>query len=340
VSADEEPPHPRDVFVQQGIDAPAAAFAKAIAGGRLHHAWLITGPEGSGKASFAYRAARLLLGARPAPQFGPLGAAPDDHVSRMIAGQAHPDLMVLERQVEGGKLKRNISVDDARRLPEFFSKAPASAPYRVAIVDAADDLNLNAANAVLKTLEEPPERGVLFLVAHAPGRLLATIRSRCRRLAFSPWPVEELARFVSLKTGVSGADAERLAEMARGAPGRALVLHAAGALAIDAQARELIRRLPEADEGELIALTESFRGGEGAVRFALLIDRMADHLRAAAIAEVGAGSAADADRRAALWEQLTRLPPEVEGLNLDRGDAFWSVIADLKAAARTAPYRC
>lgn len=336
----DEAPHPRDAFVLQGIDGPAAAFAKAMSGGRLHHAWLITGPEGSGKASFAYRAARLLLGAKPAPEYGPLGASPEDHVSRMIAGQAHPDLMVLERQVEGGKLKRNISVDDARKLPEFFSKAPGAAPYRVAIVDAADDLNLNAANAVLKTLEEPPERGVLFLVAHAPGRLLATIRSRCRRLAFAPWPMDELARFASLKTGVTGDDAERLAAMARGAPGRALSLHAAGALAVDAQARELVRRLPETDEGELIGIAESFRGGEGAARFALLIDRIADHLRAAAVAEVGVGSPIDADRRAALWEQLTRLPPEVEGLNLDRGDAFWSVITDLKAAARTAPYRC
>jgi DNA polymerase-3 subunit delta' len=98
--------------------------------------------------------------------------------------RAHPDLLVLERESPDGKPRRVIPVDEARALPEFFSKSPATAAYRVAIIDAADDLNVNAANAVLKTLEEPPPRGVLFLVSHAPGGLLPTIRSRCRRLAF------------------------------------------------------------------------------------------------------------------------------------------------------------
>jgi len=337
-----EPPHPRDVFVMDAIDAPAAAFDRAVGSGRLHHAWLITGPEGIGKASFAYRAARRLLGAAEAPAFGPLGSSPDDPVSRLVSAQSHPDLMVLERQVEGGKLKRNISVDDARRLPEFFAKAPASAPFRVAIIDSADDLNINAANAVLKTLEEPPARGVLFMIAHSPGRLLATIRSRCRRLAFAPWPQEQLAAFVSTHTSASGAAAERLAEMAKGAPGRALSLAAVGALEVDDRARALLRSLPDPDAGEIVAITETFRGGEGAVRFALLMERMAEQLRHAALTGVSDPGVdrADVDRWAALWEALVRLPAEVEGLNLDRSDAFWTVVADLKAAARHHPYPC
>ena len=176
--------HPRDRFDLIPDAKAEAAFLDARARGRLHHAWLLCGVEGSGKATFAYRAARRLLGARPDPSRGLLGTDPYDHVARMISAQSHPDLLVLERAIEGGKTKKSISVDQARELPEFFSKSPAQAPYRVAIIDAADDLNVNAANAILKTLEEPPPRGVLFLVSHAPGRLLPTIRSRCRTLAF------------------------------------------------------------------------------------------------------------------------------------------------------------
>src|ERR1700742_547613 len=101
--------HPRDAYALEGIEAPAAAFETAMARGRLHHAWLLTGPEGVGKASFAYRAARRLLGAKPDPAYGPLGSAPEDAVNRLIAARSHPDLMVLERQVEDGKLKKSIS---------------------------------------------------------------------------------------------------------------------------------------------------------------------------------------------------------------------------------------
>ena len=161
--------HPRDRFdLQPSIDAEAA-FEDARQRGRLHHAWLLCGPEGVGKATFAYRAARRLLGAAPDPSRGLLGTRPDDPVSRLISAQSHPDLLVLERLVENGKVKKSISVDQARDLPEFFSKSPSQASARVAIVDAADDLNLNAANALLKVLEEPPEHGVLLLVTHCAG---------------------------------------------------------------------------------------------------------------------------------------------------------------------------
>lgn len=182
MTATAETPHPRDVFDYKDGSGAEQAFLDAQARGRLHHAWLLCGPEGVGKATFAYRAARRLLGAAPDPARGLLGAAPNDPVCRQVASQSHPDLLVLERAVEDGKTKKFIAVDDARRMPEFFSKAPGSAPFRVAIIDSVDEMNINAANAVLKTLEEPPERGVIFLVSHAPGKLLPTIRSRCRRL--------------------------------------------------------------------------------------------------------------------------------------------------------------
>lgn len=327
--------HPRDSYRLDDIEAPALAVAQALARGRMHHAWLLTGPEGVGKASFAYRVARRLLGAADAPAYGPLGADPDDKVSHLVASQSHPDLMVLERE-EG---KKAIPVDEARRLPEFFATTPALSPYRVAIVDAADDLNVNAANAVLKTLEEPPPRGVLLLVSHAPGRLLPTIRSRCRRLAFKGWDEARLNAFVEMRTGLSGDDAARVAHMAKGAPGRALQLAAGDALAVDTAAHDLLASLPHGDEGRLLAMADGFRGGEGANRFALLFERLADRVREAATAAALAGGAGEGiEAWAGAWERLEALPARVEALNLDRADAFYSALADLRSAARAAPF--
>ncbi len=281
--------------------------------------------------------ARRLLGARPDPSMGLLGAAPSDTVSRQVAARSHPDLMVLERLTDDGKARKSIPVDEARQLPEFFSTTPAISPYRVAIIDAADDLNVNAANAVLKTLEEPPPRGVIFLISHAPGKLLPTIRSRCRRLVVPAPGVAAAAEMVERMADVSGRDAERLARMAHGAPGRALQLAAAKALEMDDAANEILRGLPKLDEGALLALADTFRGAEGAARFELLMDRLADQVRIFATQVVADGkNSPGLDRWAAAWERLSRWPGEAEAVNLDRADVFWSVISDLRAAAKTA----
>lgn len=326
--------HARDVYGYEGGEAAEGALLDAMARGRLHHAWLLTGPEGVGKATFAYRAARRLLGARPAPAFGLLGADPDDPVSRQVAAQSHPDLLVLERDLGDGKARRNITVDEARTVAGFFANTPATAPYRVAIIDAADDLNSNAANAILKTLEEPPPRGVLFLISHAPGRLLPTIRSRCRRLAFAGWSEGQVSAFVTERLGLPEADADLLAAMARGAPGRALSLAAEGALEADRAAHALLRSLPDGDETAQLALAESFRGAEGAKRFELLFERLSDQVRQMATREAAFGRMNGLDLWGAAWERLQSLPPQVEGLNLDRAEAFWTALADLRRAAR------
>ena len=325
--------HARDVFTFEHGEAAERDFLEALDRGRLHHAWLLTGPEGVGKATFAFRAARRLLGATPDGAYGLLGSSPNHPVSRQVSARSHPDLMVLEREVEGGKPRKVIPVDEARKLPEFFSKSPSSAPYRVAIVDAVDDMNANAANALLKTLEEPPERGVLFLISHAPGGLLPTIRSRCRRLRFAAWEEADVADFVSSRTGANAEDAIRLARMSAGAPGRALDLQARKALAADDAAHELLAGLPELDRGALQALADGFRGAEGMQKFELLLERLADQVRHMEVRDVAEG-AAPSDRWARTWTRLMELPREVEGLNLDRADAFWTVIADLRAAAR------
>ncbi len=324
-------PHPRDVFAFDDPGGAEAAFVEALERGRLHHAWLLCGPEGVGKATFAFRAARRLLGAAPEPSLGALGARPDDRVSLQVSARSHPDLMVLERASEDGKARKSIPVDEARRLPEFFSKAPAASPWRVAIIDAVDDMNVNAANALLKTLEEPPERGVLFLVSHSPGGLLPTIRSRCRRLRFEPWGEAAVADLLRARLSLNAEDAVLLARMARNSPGHALDLARRGALELDRMAQDILRAGPGGPAAPLVALTDSFRGAEGAERFNLLFERLAERVHEAAAAWAAEG-VMTSDRWCALWDRLVRLPREAEAINLDRTDAFWSAMAELRAA--------
>lgn len=321
----------------EGLEAPASAFEQALVSGRLHHAWLLTGPEGLGKATLAHRAARRLLGARSAPEDGPLGSPNEDPVARLIAAGAHPDLLVLERRSEDGKLKRSISVEDARRLPEFFAKTPAIGQYRVAVIDSADDLNMSSANALLKTLEEPSGKGVLLLVSHAPGGLLPTIRSRCRRLRFAPWSEASLVDFVARRLGLESADAERLARLAAGAPGRALALHAAGALELDAEIAAVIAKLPGRDDAAVFRLADGFRGGEGVARFGLTMEVLAERVRCASAALAGS---AGGERWAAAWQAITALVPQVDAVNLDRADALSVAIDHVRDATRVQAAPC
>lgn len=318
--------HPRDVFDYEGGEVVERAFLDALDRGRLHHAWLLCGPEGIGKATFAYRAARRLLGARQDESYGLLGASPNDHVSRMISAGSHPDFMVLERESEGDKIKKFIPVDAARALPGFFAQTPSQSAYRVAIIDAADDMNLNAANALLKILEEPPERGVLFLVCHAPGRLMATIRSRCRRLTFQPWSEAAVADFLRRRVSLPADKIERLAAMARGAPGRALRLAHSEVLTLDDLARDLVDSDAPSD-AELLHIADRFRGKEGQERFALFLERLAEAIRA----RVVEGRAAAVEPWSNLWDKVSNAPAEADAINLDRADVFWSLVAELKS---------
>lgn len=323
--------HPRDRFDLVPDVAAEEAFLDSLNRGRLHHAWLLCGVEGSGKATFAYRAARRLLGAAPDLSRGPLGAAPYDPVSQLVSAQSHPDLLVMERLVEGGKQKKTISVDQARDLPGFFAKSPSQAQYRVAIIDAADDLNINAANALLKILEEPPERGVLLLVTHAPGRLLATIRSRCRRLSFPIWTPDQLETLVRNRTGVDPDDARLAADMAGGSPGAALALASGAMQEVDALARHWV--FGEAvDRAEQLAVADGFRGVEGQARFEALMDRLIAAVKARAL-EAPAGQGA---RWAELWTRLADLPDRTAAINLDRADVLAGALADI---ARTKALR-
>jgi DNA polymerase III subunit delta' len=214
---------------------------------RLPHALLIAGPKGIGKATFAKAFAAQLLGANAAAS------------ARMDAG-SHADFMVIQPEYDekNEEFKREIGVDEARKIPEFLSKTPAEAPYRVVIVDAVDELNTNAANAILKILEEPPAQAVLLLVSHNPASLLPTIRSRCQVVALSPLGYEDFRELMlDLAPEISPDDVQRLGELTHFSPGLALKYHEFQALKRYDQLQEIINSAPNFSGAKVHALADS-----------------------------------------------------------------------------------
>lgn len=210
-----------------GHDAAIAAFRDSLDSGRLHHAWLISGPEGIGKALFADKAALKVLAHGGGGTGLPAGLdVPDEHpAAHLVAAGSHPDLMRLERlpKENGSGLARSISVDQVRGLQRLFATTASMSPWRVVVIDSIDDLERPAANALLKNLEEPPSNSLFLLVSHASDRLLPTIRSRCRQIRLST--LDDDAMTSALAHAVPDADRAEIAalcEAGRGAPGRAI----------------------------------------------------------------------------------------------------------------------
>ncbi|MBI1187246.1 MAG: DNA polymerase III subunit delta' [Alphaproteobacteria bacterium] len=308
-----------ETFTFVGHDAAERELAGAIDSGRFHHAWLINGPRGVGKATLAFRAARAALGAR---RIGPrpLDAAPDDIVARQIAAQAHPDFFLLQRGLnERGKLRREITAEDARSVGAFFTMGSASGGLRVAIIDSVDDLNRHAANAILKTLEEPPPRTLLLLVCHAPGAILPTIRSRCRRLTLRPLHDAEMAQLGDFDAPTR--------TLAAGRPGRALTLEAEPGFA--SAVVDALGRLEKNGGAALLALAG---GGDRAERLSFVLDALEDWLHAAAVR-----GDPRANAYAALYSELEALRAQADGLDLDPGHALAraALLFDRAAAAPT-----
>jgi len=237
-SKDEEQPDPRETSLHPrhrqhliGHDGAEQRLLEAYHSGRFHHGWLITGPQGVGKATLAYRLARYLLrypDYETAPR-GTLAVPTGDIVASQVSARSHPDLLVLQREVEKGKLKAGITVDASRKAAKFFGKTAGAGGWRIAIVDVADEMNAAAANSLLKTLEEPPERSLFILVCHERGRLLPTIRSRCIELALSPLSEEETLSALDQLPENIGKQAIPHAALSRGKPGMAIALAETGA---------------------------------------------------------------------------------------------------------------
>jgi DNA polymerase-3 subunit delta' len=214
-----------------GHDQAVAQFEGAWRAGALHHAWLLAGPRGVGKAHFARAAATRVLADAAGPAIALPGLeTPDEHpIARLVEAGSHPDLRLLERleNPKTGVLARNITVDQVRGLAELFDLTPSMSPWRAVVIDAADDLEKSAANALLKMLEEPPANCVFLLVSHAPGRLLPTIRSRCRMLTFQPLADDVMASLLKAQLpSASAAERERIIARAGGSVGRAMAFAA------------------------------------------------------------------------------------------------------------------
>ena len=196
--------------------------------GRMHHAWLFAGPRGIGKSTMAYRLARFVL-RHPDPRWAPqnsLDVPSDDLISKRIASRGHSDLLVIERQFDAKtkRLKQEIGAAEARKASAFFARTAGEEGWRVCIVDAADDLNAVAANALLKILEEPPQKSILLLISHSPGRLLPTIRSRCLQLEFQTLDEQAIERVIADACTEAHCDTKTIASLAGGSAGRAVDL--------------------------------------------------------------------------------------------------------------------
>ncbi|MDO5633081.1 MAG: DNA polymerase III subunit delta' [Paracoccus sp. (in: a-proteobacteria)] len=254
-------PHPRHTPRVIGQDTAITDFLTAADSGRLHHGWLLTGPRGVGKATLAWAIARWLL-AQGAPDR--LDIPADTPVSRRVNALSEPGLMLIRRPWDdkAGRLRAEITVDEIRRLLSFFHLSAAGGGRRVAIIDAADDLNTAAANALLKVLEEPPKDGLILLIAHQPARLLPTIRSRCRELRLSPLSPEAMAQALT-GLGVTG-DTDALTALAHGSVGEALRLAGQDGLAVYQQIVDLFATLPRMDRGAVGKLAERAAKRSGA----------------------------------------------------------------------------
>ena len=327
--------HPRETFALQGQEAALGRASRALRSGRPPSAWLITGAPGIGKATLAYRIARYLL-AYGATDAGPedLSLAQDHQVARQVAAQSHPGLLVLKRAInpKTGKLMTVLSVDEIRRLADFFGMTSGAGGWRVAIVDTADDMNDNAANALLKMLEEPPGNAMLLLLSNTPGRLLPTIRSRCQRLELRPLDDATLEKMLARELPEMGA-AERaaLARVSGGSIGAALTLATGEGAALAQGADRLIENARDPDLLALLSLGEKlFRMRDGLEQFGdFLAQSLSDRIRAKAHAGTGG-----LERWVAVLGRIEQGFGRATGLHLEPRQVVLSTARDLARTAR------
>ena len=359
------PPAPRETPELLGHEAAERILLRAIRSGRLPHAWLLSGPRGIGKATLAYRCARFLLAGQGEAEQGPdlfgetpapptsLYLEPEHEVFRRVAAGGHADLRTLEigRDPKSGRPRREILVEDVREIGHFLRMTAAEGGWRVVVVDAIDSLNRNAANALLKVLEEPPARALLLLVSHAPGGLLATVRSRCCQLPLAPLPEATVAALLERHAPALPPDERAaLAGLSEGSIGRALELAEIGGLELYGELLGVLEGLPRLDIGKVHALGDRLgrAGGEAAFRagMELLLWWLARLIRSGAQGsgprEVLAGEGALMERLLAprglarwlpLWDKITRLAAQADAVNLDRKQVVITAFLALETAA-------
>lgn len=366
---DGESLHPRFTADLFGHRAAERTMLDALASARLHHAWLITGPRGVGKATLAWRFARHILarGAQGAVAGGSLfgdelpadslAMAPDHPVFHRVAALGHGNLVAVEaaRDDKGKALREEITVDEIRRLHGFFNRTAAEPGMRIAIVDSADEMNRNAANALLKLLEEPPASGLLLVISHAPGGLLPTIRSRCRTLALAPLSPDEMGACLAHRLPeIEAEERTALAALALGAPGRALHLAGKGGLELYRELLALLATMPGLDIAAAHRLAGKLAPQTALDRYQMFVELLRDWL-ARMVRRAATGETADEmfpgereaarrvlsatalDRQVELWEKTGRLVDRARAVHLDRKQVILDLLGMLDAAASGRP---
>lgn len=362
--AESEANNPRGTMRLVGHETAEKALLESWNSGRMPHAWLITGRRGIGKATLAYRVARFVLAQESGRAGGLFGEEPlaadslavdaSHRVCAQINAGGHPDMFTIERSINPNtkKPRTEIVVDDVARLSYFLSLTTAAGDWRVVVVDAADEMNRNAANALLKGLEEPPANTLFLLVSHAPGRLLRTIRSRCRALALSPLSdatvIDLLARHAP---DLPAADAGPLARLAQGSLGEALTLAEGGGLELYRDMVGLFARLDRLDIKAVHGLGAKLGrpGAEDSFRtLARLVDRWLAGMLLGQARGVMPNDIVDGEGETArwlctrgglanwlaVWEKVGSLFSQADRANLDRKQVVISAFLMLEAAAR------
>jgi DNA polymerase III subunit delta' len=343
-------PSPRENPDLIGQERAEASLLDAYNAGRLPHAWLLTGPRGIGKATLAFRFARFLFaqggegqGLFTAPPMS-LAVDPASPAFRRVASGGHADLLLIERAYDPKRKRRRseIVVDDIRQIADFLHLTPAEGGWRVVIVDGADEMNRNAANALLKVLEEPSERSLLLVTSASAGRLLPTIRSRCRHLVMDSLVGSQVAELIRKYWPSMGPEeAAGLAALAEGSIGRALDLAAVGGVALERDMMALLGALPSLDGAAVDRFADKVTrfGAEESFRLVaeLLPARLARMIRDAASGE-GAPSKffgrRPLDRWVEVWEKLVDLFALVDVVNLDRKQTMLNAFFALEEASR------
>lgn len=343
-----EAPHPRKMLYLFGHSEIEKELLGIYRSGRLPHAILIGGPEGIGKATLAWRFARFLL-ANPNPSSRSCLAAndlfvPRDHVvTRQIDSLAHPDLCLLRRtwSEKAHRLYKDIRIDDIREVNRIFQQGAGQGGYRICIVDKAEDLNPSSANALLKTIEEPPPRSLFLIIAVAPNRLLPTIRSRCHKIvlkALSELAIRQVIEAVGPPWSESVETDKRIAgARARGCVHNALRLLGGLGLELDRNLRPLLESLPNLDWRHVQQLAELVAQSSDSLEFDMMLEAIFDwlHERVRRGAEQGHGDAAHAlAAYATAWERLAADAREDEYLNLDKRPFVLSAFAALLGASK------
>jgi DNA polymerase-3 subunit delta' len=333
-------PEPRANPILLGHAEAEATILDAMRSARMHHAWLVTGPEGVGKATLAFRFARRLLAGTPAADS--LDLPPTDPVFRRVAAGAHADLKTIELRVneKTKRMRTQIAVDDVREITGFMALTPAEGGWRVVVVDGAEDMNAASANALLKILEEPPPRAILLMTCAAPGRLLPTIRSRCRRLRLSPLPDADMdALLRRYLPELDGEQRGRMVTLAEGSPGRALMLAEDEGLAIAMLVDKLLSDLPGVPVSRGYEIADFL--GRGETGFSTFMDMLRAGIAAAVRDSVRGRADPGQERLVALrplgawgelFQGLTKLQEETERFALDKRAAIVAGVGMLRGA--------